>query len=75
MKGNALATAGGDLGAPGTLAQLPAAKGDKSGSVRSLKELPREGLPVLAKRTKNKHVHKAAVQDLKIQMIWRGNLA
>ena len=58
--------------------------------MRSLKELPREGLPVLAKRTKNKHVQKAAVQvaldrdfkwnffpfqDLKIQMIWRGNLA
>ena len=59
--------------------------------MRSLKELPREGLPVLAKRTKNKRVQKAAVQvalerdfewnlffpfqDLKIQMIWRGNLA
>ena len=59
--------------------------------MRSLKELLREGLPVLAKRTKNKHVQKAAVQvaldrdfewnlffpfqDLKIQMIWRGNLA
>ena len=59
--------------------------------MRSLKELPREGWPVLAKPTKNKHVKKAAVQvaldrdfewnlffpfqDLKIQMIWRGNLA
>ena len=27
-----------------------------------MKELPREGLPVLAKHTKNKHVQKAAVQ-------------